>query len=60
MDSPNEWTHPSNMPYTLSGNMWEYLAISTFLGPCNLDDLTIIYLAFIGQETADSNTTILF
>ena len=22
MDSSTEWTHPSNMPYFLSGNMW--------------------------------------
>ena len=22
MDSSNEWTHPTNMPYFLSGNMW--------------------------------------
>ena len=59
MDSSNEWTHPTKMPYNLTGNMWEYLVKGEIGGsfslpfPCNLGEPTIIYMAFIGQETSD-------
>ena len=62
MDSSNEWTHPTKMPYNLTGNMWEYLVLeeivgsfSPFLGSCSLGELTIVYMAFIGQKTSDNS-----
>ena len=33
MDSSTEWTHPSNMPYFLSGNLW--LTINWTIGHSN-------------------------
>ena len=32
MDSSNEWTHPTKMPYNLTGNMWEYLVQEEIVG----------------------------